>query len=166
MACQAQNQALLAADPFQMVQLFVLGALIELQRDLQTGVLHFQIRADHQFAGLDLLIDDHQIAAQQVPIVLLVSLTNLHQTQRAARRVQGVANQVMGAARQLQLHGVVQLIARFGFHKAGIRRADQRAEFHGGHAELLFAVRIQIEHGPAGFIQPLETQHAEPRRHR
>ncbi len=64
------------------------------------------------------------------------------------------------------LDGVVQLIAGFGLHQAGIGRADQGAEFDGGQAELAFAIGIEKQQRPARFIQPFETQHAEPRGHR
>ncbi|MCY1177876.1 hypothetical protein D3C76_598920 [compost metagenome] len=68
----------------------------------------------------------------------------------------------MRFARQLQLDGIVQLIACLGLHEAGIGRTDQRAEFRRGQAELALAVGVEKQQGPTGFIQPLETQHAEP----
>ncbi len=44
LAGQQQDQVLLGAHPLQMLQLFLLGALIELQGDLQAGVLGFQVQ--------------------------------------------------------------------------------------------------------------------------
>ncbi len=98
--------------------------------------------------------------------MLFVGFTQFQQIQRAGSRVQGVADQIMGAFAQLLLNRVMQLIARLWFHEAGVWRADQGAQFHSRQAELAFAIGIKKQQRPAWFIQPLETQHAEPRGHR
>ena len=72
---------------------------------------------------------------------------------------------VVVAGPELMLDRIVQAIAFPGFHQAGVRRANQRAQVRSGHAELALAVRVEIKHGPAGFIKPFETQHTEPGRH-
>ncbi|MNU10047.1 hypothetical protein D3C72_2569780 [compost metagenome] len=57
--------------------------------------------------------------------------------------MEGVPDQVMGALCQLLLDGVVQLIAGFGLHQAGVGRANQSAELDSGQAELAFAVGVE-----------------------
>ena len=44
LAGQQQNQVLLGAHPLQVQELFLLGALIELESDLQARVLGFQVQ--------------------------------------------------------------------------------------------------------------------------
>ncbi|MNZ47674.1 hypothetical protein D3C78_653970 [compost metagenome] len=97
--------------------------------------------------------------------MLFVGLTQFKQAQGALGGVEGVPDQVMGALCQLLLDGVVQLIAGFGLHQARVGRANQSAELDSGQAELAFAVGVEKQQGPACFIQPFETQHAEPRGH-
>ncbi|CRM82999.1 hypothetical protein [Pseudomonas sp. 22 E 5] len=167
LARQQQDQLLLGAYPFKVLQLFLLGTLVEFQGDLQAAVLVFQVggRGCHRdFA--EQAVDHHQVAAQQVAIVLFIRLTHLQQAQGPIVGVQGVAHQVMRAMGQLLLDGVMQLIARLGFHQAGVRGTDQGAQFHRRQAELALAVRVQVQQRPACLIKPLETQHTEARRHR
>ena len=52
--------------------------------------------------------------------MLSVGFAQLEQVQGAIGGVQGVAHQVMRAVAELQLNRVVQLIARFGLHQAGV----------------------------------------------
>jgi hypothetical protein len=106
-AGQAQDQVLLGAHPFQVLQLLVLSALIELQGDLQARVLHFKVGGNGQFAGVEDIVDHHQVAAQQLAIVLPVAFTDFQQTQGAAGGVQGVTDDVVRIRAQLHLHGVV-----------------------------------------------------------
>jgi len=165
LASQQQDQLLLGADPFQVLQLHLLGVLVELQGNLQAGVLAFQLRRGGGYLA-EQAVDHHQVAAQQVAIVLFVGFAHFQHAQRAFAGVQGVAHQVMSTLGQLLLDGVVQLIACLGLHQAGIGRADQGAQLHRRQAELALAVRVQVEQGPACLIKPLETQHTEARRHR
>ncbi|MNC57772.1 hypothetical protein D3C75_1074540 [compost metagenome] len=79
--------------------------------------------------------------------------------------MQGVTHAVVAALGQLQLDLVVQPVAGFGFHQAGIGRVYQGAQVAGVQAELALAGRVEVEHGPGGFVEPFETQHAEPRGH-
>ena len=157
---------MLGAHPVQVQQLFLLGALIEFQGDLQARVLGFQVQRRQQLLALEQAVDHQQVAAQQVSIVLFVGFAQFQQVQGASGGVQGVADQVMRAVSELLLNRVMQLIARFGLHQAGVGRADQGTELHGRQAELSFAIGIEKQQRPARFIQPFETQHAEPRGHR
>ncbi|MNJ33767.1 hypothetical protein D3C77_284570 [compost metagenome] len=165
MARQVQDQLLLGAYPLEVFQLLLLGALVELQGDLQAVVAGLEFgRA--QVRGIAWVgVDHHQVTAQQLAIVLLVGFAQFQQVQRPLGGVQGIAHQVAGALAQLQLDVVMQLVARLGLHQAGVGRADQGAEIDRRHAELTLAGRIEVKQGPAGFVQPLETQHAEPRGH-
>ncbi|MNM91892.1 hypothetical protein D3C81_1042030 [compost metagenome] len=79
--------------------------------------------------------------------------------------MQGIAHAVIAALAQLQLDFVVQQVAALGLHEAGIGRVEQGAELASGQAELTFTGRVEVEHGPGGFVEPFETQHAEPRGH-
>ncbi len=166
LAGQQQDQVLLGARPFQMLQLFLLGALVEFQGDLQARVLVFQIQCRQQGVIFEQAVDHQQVTAQQVSIVLLVGFAHFQQVQRAGGGVQGVADQVVRVFAQLVLDRIMQLIARFRLHQAGVGRADQSAQLHGRQAELAFAIGIKKQQRPACFIQPFETQHAEPRGHR
>ncbi|MCY1404596.1 hypothetical protein D9M71_198090 [compost metagenome] len=161
-----QDQVLLGAHPVQMQQLLLLGALIELQGDLQARVPGFQIQGRLQRVILVQAVNDQQVAAQQVAIVLFVGFAQFQQIQGAGGRVQGVADQVMRALSQLVLDRIMKLIARFRLHQAGVGRAHQCTQLHGRQAELAFAIGIEKQQRPAGFIKPFETQHAEPRGHR
>ncbi|MNE18781.1 hypothetical protein D3C80_1118370 [compost metagenome] len=165
MTGEVQDQLLLGAHPFQMLKLFLLRLLVELQGDLQAVVAGFQVGSAEVRAVTGLGVEDHQVAAQQLAVVLLVGFAQLQQVQRALGGVQGIAHQVMRALGQLQLNGIVQFVARFGLHQAGVGRADQCTEFHCGQAKLPFTTRIKIEQRPARLVQPLETQHPEPRGH-
>ncbi|MNN01741.1 hypothetical protein D3C81_1143690 [compost metagenome] len=165
MTGEVQDQLLLGAHPFQMLKLFLLRLLVELQGDLQAVVAGFQVGGAEVRAVTGLGVDDHQVAAQQLAVVLLVGFTEFQQVQRSLSGVQGVAHQVVRALAQLQLDGVMQFVASLGLHQAGVGRADQGAELDRGQAELAFAGGVEVQQGPTGFIQPFETQHAEPRRH-
>ncbi|MNH12583.1 hypothetical protein D3C79_721290 [compost metagenome] len=165
MAGQVQDQVLLGTYPLQVLELFLLGPLVELQRDLQAAVAGFEVGGRQVWRVTRLAVEDHQVTAQQLAVVLLVGFAQLQQVQRALGGVQGIAHQVMGALGQLQLNGIVQFVARFGLHQAGVGRADQCTEFHCGQAKLPFTTRIKIEQRPARLVQPLETQHPEPRGH-
>ncbi|MNO77466.1 hypothetical protein D3C76_685790 [compost metagenome] len=149
-----------------MLQLFLLGALIELQGDLQARVLGFEVQRRQQRVILEQAVNDQQVTAQQVSIVLFVGFAQFQQAQRARGGVQGVADQIVGAFAQLRLNRIVQLIASFRLHQAGVGRADQGAQLHRRQAELAFAIGVEKQQRPAWFIQPFETQHAEPRGHR
>lgn len=97
LACEQQNQILLGAHAFQMLQLFLLGTLVQLKGDLQARVLGFQIHRRQRLGFVEHLVDRQQIAAQQVPVVLFVSFAQLEHVQRAGGGVQGVAHHVMRA---------------------------------------------------------------------
>ena len=157
---------MLGAHPVQVQQLFLLGALIEFQSDLQARVLGFQVQRRQQLFAFEQAVDDHQVAAQQVSIVLFVGFAQFQQAQGAFGGVQVVADQVMRAVAELVLNRVMQLIARFGLHQAGVGRIDQGTELHGRQTKLSLAIGIEKQQRPARFIQPFETQHAEPRGHR
>ncbi|MNS92896.1 hypothetical protein D3C72_1270440 [compost metagenome] len=109
---EQQDQILLGPHPLQMQQLLLLGTLIEFQGDLQARVLGFQIQGRLQRVILEQAVDDQQVAAQQVSIVLFVGFAQLQQSQGASGGVQGIADQVVRAFSQLLLDCVVQLIAR------------------------------------------------------
>lgn len=166
LAGQQQDKVLLGTCPFQMLQLFLLGALVEFQGNLQARVPGFQIQCRQQGIVFEQAVDHQQVTAQQVSIVLFEGFTHFQQAQRAGGGVQGVADQIMRVFAQLLLDGIVQLIARFRLHQAGVGRADQSAQLHGRQAELAFAIGIKKQQRPAWLIQPFETQHAEPRGHR
>ncbi|MNU95068.1 hypothetical protein D3C71_850710 [compost metagenome] len=166
LAGQQQDQVLLGAHPVQVQQLFLLGALVEFQSDLQARVLGFQIQCRQQRVIVEQAVDHQQVAAQQVSIVLFVSFAEFQQVQGTRGGVQGVADQVMRVFTQLLLDCVMQLIARFRLHQAGVGRAHQCTQLHGRQAELAFAIGVEKQERPAGFIKPFETQHAEPRGHR
>ena len=167
LARQQQDQLLLGTYSLQVLQLFLLRSLVELQGDLQAAVLVFQVDGRGGRAGLaEQPLNHHQVAAHQVAVVLFVGFAHLQNAQRAVMGVQGVAHQIMGAVGQLLLDRIVQLVARLGFHQAGVGRADQGAEFNRWQAELALAIGVEVEQGPACLIKPLETQHTEARRHR
>ncbi|MNH06988.1 hypothetical protein D3C76_1352010 [compost metagenome] len=79
--------------------------------------------------------------------------------------MQGVAHAIVAALGQLQLDFVVQPVACFGFHQAGVGRVNQGTQLAGFQAELALTGWVKVEHGPGGFVEPFETQHAEPRGH-
>ena len=167
LAGQQQDQLLLGANALQVLQLFLLRALVELQGDLQAAVLAFQIsRRGRRGDFAEQAVHHHQVAAQQVAVVLFVGFAHLQQAQRAVAGVQGVAHQVVGAVAQLLLDRIMQLIARLGLHQAGVGGAEQGTQLDRRQAELAFAIGVEVEQGPACLIQPLETQHTEARRHR
>ena len=126
-----------------MLQLLLLGTLIEFQGDLQARVLGFQIQGRLQRVILEQAVNDQQVAAQQVTIVLFVGFAQFQQIQGARGGVQGVADQVMRAFSQLLLDRVVQLIARLRLHQAGVGRAYQRTQLDGWQTELAFAIGIE-----------------------
>ncbi|MND85970.1 hypothetical protein D3C80_779160 [compost metagenome] len=165
MAGQVQDQLLLGAYPLQVFELFLLGLLIELQGDLQAIVAGFQVGGTEVRAITGLGVNHHQVTAQQLTVVLLVGLAQFQQVQRSLCGVQGVTHQIMRTLPQLQLDGVMQFVTSLGLHQAGVGRADQCAELDCSQAELTFAGGVEVQQGPAGFIQPFETQHAEPRGH-
>ncbi|MNG93090.1 hypothetical protein D3C79_520460 [compost metagenome] len=79
LAGQAQDQVLLAAYPVQMLELFLLRALVQLQGQLQAVVARFQV-AGTGFASIFGLVVEHaQVTAQQVAVVLLVGFPSLQQ---------------------------------------------------------------------------------------
>ncbi|MNN00350.1 hypothetical protein D3C81_1129370 [compost metagenome] len=165
LARQAQDQVLLAAYPLQVLELFLLRALVQLQRQLQAVVARFQVAGAGLVGLFGLVVEHAQVAAQQLAVVLLVGFAGLQQAQRRAGGVQGIAHAVVATLGQLLLDLVVQPVAGFGFHQAGVGRVYQGAQVTGLQAELAFAGRVQVEHGPGGFVEPFETQHAEPRGH-
>ena len=165
MTGEAQDQVLLGTHALQMLKLIRLGTLVERQGDLQAAVLCFKFGHRGGRRAGSAVFNGQQIAAQKMSIVLFVGLAQLHQVQWAQGGVQGVMHNVVVAGPELMLDCIVQVIAGAGFHQTGVGRANQRAQVCRGHAELALAVRVEIEHGPAGFIKPFETQHAEPGRY-
>jgi len=162
LAGQAQDEVLLGTHAFQVLKLLLLGTLVDLQGQLQAVVARFQV------VGVEVtvvVIEHREEAAQQLAVVLLECLAGFQQAQRAGLGVQGVAHTVVAAVAQLQLDFIVQPVTGLGLHEAGIGRIDQRTQLGSGQAELAFASRIEVKHRPVGFVQPFETQHAEPRGH-
>ena len=117
---QQQDQILLGAHSLKMLQLLLLGALIEFKGDLQARVLGFEVDGRGGWCFVEDLINRQQIAAQQMTVVLFVGFAQFQHAQCTGRRVQGVAHQIMRADGQLLLDRIVQLIARFGLHQAGV----------------------------------------------
>ena len=89
LAGQQQDQVLLGAHPVQVQELFLLGALIEFQGDLQARVLGFQVQRRQQWLALEQAVDHQQVAAQQVSIVLFVGFAQFQQVQGSLRRCAG-----------------------------------------------------------------------------
>jgi hypothetical protein len=77
-----------------------------------------------------------------MPAVLFERFAGFHQVDGAVRGMQGVIHPIMRVLRQLQLNAVMQPMASFGLHQAGIGGIDQCAKFAGGDAELAFAGRV------------------------
>lgn len=165
MAGQADDQVLLGARAQQVLQVVVLGALVEVQGRLQAQVLRFQV--EQLFAALGALrsLLDHQVAVQQLAAMLLEGFAELQHGQQAVGCVQLVAHLVVRALHQLLLDLLVQAVAGLGFHQAGVRRIEQCAEGSRRQPELALAGRIEEQQCPARLVQPLETQQPEPRRH-
>ncbi|MNM88664.1 hypothetical protein D3C81_1008860 [compost metagenome] len=158
---QAHDQVLLGARAHQMLQMLVLAALVQLQRLLQASVLFFEIE-QAGFVGRRRFVLQ-QVAVQQLPAVALEGFAELLQTQAAIRAMQVVADPIAAVVQQLLLDLFVQAMPGLGFHQAGERGFDEVAELRRGHAEQALAAGIEEQHGPAVFVQPLETQHPESR---
>ncbi|RMS15419.1 hypothetical protein ALP75_200903 [Pseudomonas syringae pv. actinidiae] len=99
-------------------------------------------------------------------IVLFVGFADFEQAKRAFRAVQRIADQVIRRRGQLQLNVIVQMITRLRLHEASVRGSNQGAKVNSRQPELFFTVRVEKQKRPIGFIQPLETQHAQARWHR
>ena len=108
----------------------ILGALILLQRAAQLLILRVQLLFGRGEL-IEALVCYQQIAAQQLAVALFEGFAHLQQGQSTLRGMQGVAHQVMRALQQLLLDGVVQAIARFGFHQAGVGGVHQCTEIAG-----------------------------------
>ena len=71
---QAQDQVLLGPSALQVQELFLLGTLVERQGNLQAAVLGFELgHRGRQRVGRD-VFNHQEVAAQQVTVVLFVSL--------------------------------------------------------------------------------------------
>ena len=108
---------------------------------------------------------DNQVATHQFSTILLAEFADLQHVQRPTAGVQAVTNGVVAQGCQLRLHDVMKFKASLRLHEAGVRRVDERAEILRRLAQVTLAGGIEKQQGPAGFVQTLETQHAQPRRH-
>ncbi len=160
LASQTQDQVLLGAHALQVFELLLLGALVDLQGQLQAVVARLQGMSVE--LAVVFVVQHAQVAAQQLAIVLLERLAGFHQAQGVGLRVQDVAHPVIATIAQLQLNVVMQPVAGLRLHQAGIGRIDQRAELRSWQAELSVAGWVQVQHCPVRFVEPFETQHAEP----
>ncbi len=139
-----------------MLDMLVLGLLMLLQRGAEPGVLYPQILLRFGLAA------GHQIASEQLAAVLLEGFAEFGDLQHAFWAVQAIAHRVVAAFGQLLLDVLMQLVAGAGLHEAGVGGVDQRAQVGGTDADGSFASRVKEQQCPTGFVQALETQHAEP----
>ena len=121
---EQQNQILLGAYALQVLELFLLSPLVELQRHMQSAVLGFWLGQGKRGC----VFKHQQVAAQQVTIMVFVGFARFHNLQWALLRVQGVMHDVVRLVSELSGNGLMQVMAGLGLHQAGVGRANQRTQ--------------------------------------
>jgi len=86
MPSQSDDQALLGARAQHVLDVFVLGLLMLLQRRAQSGVLRPEILIRFRLAS------GHQIAPEQLATILLANFAEFGDVLHAVRRVQSIAD--------------------------------------------------------------------------